>query len=1662
MPSLVPIGGSIRLNTSNGGAATIVPLAEGGFAAVYRVANGPDVFTLYGDNFQALTAEIPVTSEDFLAPQAAALNGGQFVVAWLDQDQTIQATIYNPDGSVATGPVVLATPTDPTVGLSEPRIVGNAFGGFTAIWQDFATIHGVTGTVFIQSYDSSGDLVGDPITVVPPRVNPSDQASIENFQIAVLGDGTSVVAAQVLTDGVDSIKYSVNGGALITLAGGDPDYVYTNPQIAPLAAGGYVITYNFVNPNLVGSNSPDANWTTGGSVFTSTGNRHDFAIGSTVTTTQNGTFAVDPSVITPLADGGFVVTFEPLTSPLGDGYLVDAQQFDGFGNAVGPVVLVAPQGFLPSVATSAGGVVLDSYQFGSGVFLQGYNSAPTPLGVEPVGTSFGLNSVVSANSPGVAPFTTGGFVVVYQDQNSNSWAQRFGFDRQPLGNAFEVAAGGTQPVVASQTNGTFLVAWSSGSQIMGTLYDNQGNLLGGPFSMSGGPSSLPLLDPAINAMPDGGYSLAYETDLQNGGSHLVTIQQFDGVGTAVGSPLSQAYSPTNPLAPPRIAALEAQLFGSITVMGIGEAIVAAIVIAPPSGGGSAGISGQIVLAVSHAGVQPTMTTITVSGDNDGAARAGAQVATLHDGNVVVVWNEAGAASEIWSIVGQVMTPEGTFVGSPFSIGTSLPSNSPSGQIALSALPDGGFLVTYDVGNTSLASQRFDAGGNEIGGPVLMTGSGQAGVVTALLSDGSLLLLSDNTPSGGDTLTAQTFSVPGIPMNWTGATSTDLATPGNWDIDAAPDSGHAMQFGLANGGTLTGTATAASATFTGQGPWMLSGVTVNLTQGISDQASLQIGGGTLTGGAAAAIDGSVAVSGAAKVSFLSTGVGTGAGQTGMLVLSGAGTSWTDTGSGGSGGFQAGASTNNQPGNGVIQVTLGASLSGSDTDVLGVTAGSQGNLSVSGGGTVSDAGLVVGAAGMATATVNGGSIVSSGSLVVGQAAGGQGALTVSGPSSAVTASGTMIVGMGGIGSLQIQNQATVHSGGTPSSSHGVDVGQLAGGIGTIAVSGTGSHLINNGQFIVGDSGLGNLSILSGATVTTNPGTAGSIAGLVVGNAAGAAGSSVNVSGAGSRLDVTGLLDVGAVGSASLQLAGGATVTAESLDAGNVADAVGQISLSGAGTEFLVTNDATVADDGTGVLSVLSGATFAAKSLTIGSQGDSSGALIVSGTGSEVNLSGALNIGTALGIGDLTVGPGAAVHASVVSLQGQVVLEGGLLDPTVQLINQGQTVGGFGTIAAGDIVDEGVIQAGANKASQKLLLVVGTISGGGTLTVNGNQPGSNNAGILQINAGGTMELTGAVLNAATTTFTDNLTPSGTYTVNNSVVDVTFADAAGVLKLDDIAEFAGTITTFHAGDSFFITGGTLSNPAVVNGNTLTFADSGTNAGAGGIDSIIFGSQISAAGFNIVNNTVQVACFASGTGIATTRGLVPVQSIRPGDHVCTVLGGDTAEVIWVGRRAVDCARHPNPTKVWPVRVSAHAFGRGMPASDLVLSPDHAVYVDRVLIPIRLLVNGQSVRQELTDRVMYHHVELARHDVLLANGMPAESYLDTGDRSKFSNGGVIVLHPDFSARAWEMQGCAPLVQTGPVLAAVRKRLAADVARRRRQTRQSVTPGSISPGTTSPG
>jgi hypothetical protein len=188
-------------------------------------------------------------------------------------------------------------------------------------------------------------------------------------------------------------------------------------------------------------------------------------------------------------------------------------------------------------------------------------------------------------------------------------------------------------------------------------------------------------------------------------------------------------------------------------------------------------------------------------------------------------------------------------------------------------------------------------------------------------------------------------------------------------------------------------------------------------------------------------------------------------------------------------------------------------------------------------------------------------------------------------------------------------------------------------------------------------------------------------------------------------------------------------------------------------------------------------------------------------------------------------------------------------------------------------------------------------------------------------------------------------------------------------------------------------------------------------------------------------ACYARGTRILTAAGEVPVETLRVGDRVPGLVSGRMRRVRWVGHRSLAPERHPRPHDVRPIRVRAHAFAPCTPVRDLLLSPDHAVFADGVLVPVRYLLNGATIAQEPAAEITYFHIELQDdagtmvHDVLLAEGMPAESYLDTGNRGAFINAdGPVMTHPDFALRVWEAEGCAPLRTAGPEVRALRTRL----------------------------
>ena len=436
--------------------------------------------------------------------------------------------------------------------------------------------------------------------------------------------------------------------------------------------------------------------------------------------------------------------------------------------------------------------------------------------------------------------------------------------------------------------------------------------------------------------------------------------------------------------------------------------------------------------------------------------------------------------------------------------------------------------------------------------------------------------------------------------------------------------------------------------------------------------------------------------------------------------------------------------------------------------------------------------------------------------------------------------------------------------------------------------------------------------------------------------------------------------------------------------------------------------------------------------GEQATISNGLTVTGTGGSspgtIDLTGAgasLDFATTETLDNVTMNIGNATAADVL----QASFNGGFLIIGSNASIVSADPGALATLTAGtgstlDLL--GTLDAIASGGTFTLASSGGTFTNDGTIVVGSGDRLNAATGISAGAAGGTIDLgTGGIADFA-----------GTVAAAETLA---FTDATGILQLHQPTGFAATIDGFATGNAIDLVGITA-DAAVWSPGTLTISDTGSP-----IATLLLSGDYSAAQFNVTDNaggsTVTATCYAAGTRILTPRGEIAIEHLRVGDPVQTV-SGRAQPIDWIGRRRVDFRRHPNRHRVLPVRIAAHAFGPGRPRRELLLSPDHAVFVEDVLIPIRHLINGTTVAQITRQAITYYHIELPRHDVLLANGMPAESYLEAGARDAFANGGgPVQLHPDFTpshdhyAMLWEALGYAPLVVTGAALERAREALA---------------------------
>ncbi len=156
-------------------------------------------------------------------------------------------------------------------------------------------------------------------------------------------------------------------------------------------------------------------------------------------------------------------------------------------------------------------------------------------------------------------------------------------------------------------------------------------------------------------------------------------------------------------------------------------------------------------------------------------------------------------------------------------------------------------------------------------------------------------------------------------------------------------------------------------------------------------------------------------------------------------------------------------------------------------------------------------------------------------------------------------------------------------------------------------------------------------------------------------------------------------------------------------------------------------------------------------------------------------------------------------------------------------------------------------------------------------------------------------------------------------------------------------------------------------------------------------------ANWNLCTGTPVSHCFMAGTAVMTPDGEVPVESLKIGDFV-TLSDGSAAPVSWVGVQTIS-TRFADPLRVLPVRVAAGALGEGLPKRDLLISPDHAILLDDVLVQAGALVNsGTIIRETQVPEVFrYYHVEVEDHSLILVEGVAAETFVDNVTRMGFDN-----------------------------------------------------------------
>ncbi|MDR3505962.1 MAG: Hint domain-containing protein [Acidocella sp.] len=644
---------------------------------------------------------------------------------------------------------------------------------------------------------------------------------------------------------------------------------------------------------------------------------------------------------------------------------------------------------------------------------------------------------------------------------------------------------------------------------------------------------------------------------------------------------------------------------------------------------------------------------------------------------------------------------------------------------------------------------------------------------------------------------------------------------------------------------------------------------------------------------------------------------------------------------------------------------------------------GTASISSGG-VSENGIITVASG--ASLYDAGSLTGTGKLAVG--AGGAATLLGTTTLASISDAGTLVLG-GDLGAT------------------GVTLASATSNI-TIASNFTDNGLINGTS--------GTVTVAKGATAAFNGGvTAASILDYGTIDIGNTALSSINMEGAsGSKVAFTGtntLTNLTSFGGADDIVVGTAALAS--------ATSGGSVSLSYASGTLAITEGSSTAKVTVAGTTALSTSSFVALQGTDGvnielASGLAGQTFAFTGAGGT-SFEAAADYTSGIAPGDsIVAGEVVTIASGTASVTGSALVDNGTINVGTKFVDTGAITGtgtlnvGAGASATltgnttlGSITDAGTLVLGGSDAVAITLASgaqatiasnfsdTAAITGAGTLTVNSGVTATLASGssVASIIDAGTLDLAGAT--------------GGVVFLNgdnaDSVVDFSGTDVTGHVLNTTLSGF-GTHDTIILGSSNFSLSGTTDKLTDSYNNGMLVVTDATNSESVTID-VSLAAGVSPSSIALDESTGQLVihlCFYPGTRITTPEGEVAVEALQAGDLVVTANGAKP--VRWVGQSHVH-TRFADPLRSLPIRIKAGALGDGLPVRDLLLSPDHAMFIDGILVQASALVNGTSIVREYDapEQFTYYHVELETHELLLAEGALAESFVDNVDRMHFHN-----------------------------------------------------------------